>query len=535
MRRTLADSTFLRVYVMLAVTLVLALGVAMAGLALIDKIRIEQYRESLAAAPLRLLTEIVDDLPMDQRKAWLQGHAEALDMSFRLVPMAALSPSYFTRIRLQRGGVLVHNDGEHGWRFQRMIPSGEAVLEVSMVGLSERQLRGLTLLAGTWLTSVKAEHRMERLDFLAESGLNIALSREPPAELDARQLERLSNGEVQLRLLPERWSVMLFMELSPPGEPICWLTVGPMAAYETLPPALLVSLLVLLMAALAIVIYLIVRGIEARMSRLEMAATRLANGRLDTRVKVESGDFLGRVGMAFNGMASQVQTLLRAQQDMIRAVSHELRTPVARIRFAVQMVGDMSEDTLVQRQLQGVDGDIDELDDLIDEILTYARLDSETINGVEPTPSPVALRETCERVIESLMPLHGHLDVQLAAGAEIDVSADSRYLQRAIQNLVGNACRHAHGRVRVSLQREARLVRVEVEDDGEGVPARSRQDIFKPFARLDDSRTRRSGGYGLGLSIVQKIMAWHGGSVMVDESPTLHGARFTLILPRRRD
>lgn len=533
MRRTLADSTFLRVYVMLAATLVLALGVAMSGLALVDKVRLEHYRESLATAPMLLLTEMIEDIPAAERDAWLKEQSMGLDMSMELVSMASLSPGYFARIRMQRGGVLVDQVSEHGWRFRRLMPSGDQVLQVSMVGMTERQLRGLTRLAGGWLTEVKAGDRQVRLEGLGEGALPIALSHEPPEVLDDRQLEHLAQGDVLMRLLPEHWSVVMFMELRPPGEPVCWLTVGPLAAYETMPPALQASLLVVLMAVLAVVIYLIVRGIEARMARLEMAATRLANGRLETRVKVESGDFLGRVGMAFNGMASQVQSLLRAQQDMIRAVSHELRTPVARIRFAVQMVEDMSEDPLVRRQLQGVDSDIDELDDLIDEILTYARLDSESINGVDALPAPVELREICERVIDALMPLHGNLDVQLVEGDEIEINADARYLQRAIQNLVGNACRHAHQQVTVSLHTEARLVRLDVEDDGDGVPPESRQDIFKPFARLDDSRARRSGGYGLGLSIVQKVMAWHGGSVTVDESPTLHGARFSLILPRR--
>ncbi|WP_373191032.1 ATP-binding protein, partial [Halomonas sp.] len=82
----------------------------------------------------------------------------------------------------------------------------------------------------------------------------------------------------------------------------------------------------------------------------------------------------------------------------------------------------------------------------------------------------------------------------------------------------------------IRLQSEPQRVRLEVEDDGPGIPVAARSEVFKPFARLDDSR---SGGYGLGLSIVQKVMAWHGGSVMVDASATLGGARFTLLLPRR--
>lgn len=269
------------------------------------------------------------------------------------------------------------------------------------------------------------------------------------------------------------------------------------------------------------------------MARLELAATRIASGRLDTRVKVESGDFLGRLGVAFNGMAAQVQSLLRAQQDMIRAVSHELRTPVARIRFAVQMVEDMTDDPAIRRQLQGVDNDIAELDDLIDEILTYARLGSDAAHGAELATELVDCRAMVQRVIEALAPLHGHLDIALAPGPEVEAIAEPRYLQRALQNLVANACRHARSRVVIRLRGEPRLVRVDVEDDGPGVPVSARQEVFKPFARLDDSRTRRSGGYGLGLSIVQKVLAWHGGSVVVDTAPELGGARFTLLLPQQ--
>lgn len=325
----------------------------------------------------------------------------------------------------------------------------------------------------------------------------------------------------------------MFLRLDAPATSARWLMIGPVTAFEPVPGALQLLLLFILLGVLAVTIYLIVRGVEARVARLELAATQIAGGRLDTRVKVESSDFLGRLGMAFNGMATQVQSLLRAQQDMIRAVSHELRTPVARIRFAVQMVEDMTDHPPIRRQLRGIDGDIDELDGLIDEILTYARLGSESAKGMELELTLVDCRAMAERVIDALRPLHGHLQIELAEGEEVEVKAESRYLQRALQNMVANACQYARSRVVIRLHGEARLVRLDVEDDGPGIPAAERLQVFKPFARLDNSRTRRSGGYGLGLSIVQKVMTWHGGSASVDESPTLGGARFTLLLPRR--
>ncbi|MBB3191463.1 ATP-binding protein [Halomonas cerina] len=533
MRRTLSDSSFLRVYVLLALALLLTFGLALLGLAMVEQVRREQYREQLAEAPMRLLSERLATLPESARGAWLSGQAESLDMTLRLRSLDLLDLGYFARARLDRGRVLVLPVDEQGWRLMRRLPGESLLLEVILAGLSEQQLRGLTELLGEWLTEVGSEEREQRRQRVASASVPVTLASRPPDALDSRQLSRLEEGEVVIRLLPGRWSMAMYLRLPTVEGPARWLTVGPVRAFEPLPIPLQLLLLLVLLGVLAAIIYLIVRSVEARMARLELAATRIASGRLDTRVKVESGDFLGRLGVAFNGMAAQVQSLLRAQQDMIRAVSHELRTPVARIRFAVQMVEDMTDDPAIRRQLQGVDSDIAELDDLIDEILTYARLGSDAAHGAELATELVDCRAMVQRVIEALAPLHGHLDIELAPGPEVEAIAEPRYLQRALQNLVANACRHARSRVVIRLRGEPRLVRVDVEDDGPGVPVSARQEVFKPFARLDDSRTRRSGGYGLGLSIVQKVLAWHGGSVVVDTAPELGGARFTLLLPQQ--
>lgn len=533
MRRTLADSTFLRVYVLLALALLLTFGLALLGLAMVDQVRREHYREQLVEPPMRVLASWVGALPASGREAWLSNRAEQLDMTLRLVSVDDRSLNYFSRSRLERGRVLVMPRGEHGWRLRVLLPGSEQLLEVDMANLSEQQLRGLTDLLAEWLVQFPSDERQSQLERVSGDGIPLQLSDTAPQGLDDRQLERLVEGEVVIRLLPGRWSMAIYRLLPGSEAQSRWLAIGPITAFEPLPVSLQLLLVLLLLGVLAAIIYLIVRGVEARMARLEMAATRIASGRLDTRVKVESGDFLGRLGMAFNGMATQVQSLLRAQQDMIRAVSHELRTPVARIRFAVQMVEDMTDDPAIRRQLEGVDGDITELDELIDEILTYARLNSETANGAKLDTSLVDCRAMAERVIEALRPLHRDIRIELDEGPEVEVLVEPRYLQRALQNLVANACRHARSQVVIRLQSEPRLVRLDVEDDGPGIPAAARTEVFKPFARLDDSRTRRSGGYGLGLSIVQKVMAWHGGSVMVDASTTLGGARFTLLLPRR--
>ncbi|WP_249975901.1 ATP-binding protein [Vreelandella olivaria] len=531
MRRVLSHGSFLRFYLLLGLALCVVFLIALGGRSFIEQVRREDYREQLAALPMSLMTQQLADIPVDERQERLSHFSDVLGMQLSLRKLHDVDLGYFERERIGRGTVLVTEDP---WRLRQRIPDDSTeeswMLEATLVAWSERQWQGSMVLLGEWLASMPRAERLEALASLRPGSWPLALLSTPPDDLIAEQQFQLTLGGVITRLASDKLSVTLLYQL--PGE-YQWLQAGPITRGDTLPLNLHLPLLIGLMVVLSLIIYLIMRSIEARMSRLELAATRIASGRLETRVKVESGDFLGRLGMAFNGMANQVQTLLRGQQEMIRAVSHELRTPVARIRFAVQMVEDMTDQPAIRRQLQGIDADIAELDDLVDEILTYARLGGEAVNGAELEMTLVECRAMAERVIDTLTPLHKGLNLVLATSPEIELMAEPRYLQRALQNLVSNACRYGKSQVMIRLWDEPHLVRIDVEDDGPGIPLEARADIFKPFARLDDSRARSSGGYGLGLSIVQKIMAGHGGSVTVDSSPALGGARFTLLIPRR--
>ncbi|WP_136066499.1 ATP-binding protein [Modicisalibacter radicis] len=532
MRRALADSTFLRVYAALLLALVLTFGLAMMGYLIVDQVRREHYRESMAEAPMALLATLAAEVEPEKRESWLVDQSERLDMVLTLHDVDETDFNYFQRARLEESRPLVARDGDGDWHLWRRLPDEPVLLEASLRHLSEQQLRGLVGSLRVWLEG-KYSPESPLQSLIDRQALPVSLSRSPPTVLDDQQLERLEDGDVVMHLLAEQGTVSAFARLKPMTEHggTRWIRVGPLHAFDPMPLVLTLGLVLVALMLLAGAIYLIVRSVEARMARLEKAATRIAGGYLDTRVKVDSSDFMGRLGMAFNGMAAQVQSLIRAQQEMIRAVSHELRTPVARIRFAVQMVDDMTEQEGVRRQLKGIDSDIEELDQLIDEILTYAKLGSDNASGVRLEAETVECRDLAARVVEALDSLHPHIELAIAPGEEIEVVAEPRYLQRALQNLVANACRHAESRVLIKLSHDARAVRLDVEDDGPGVPEHERMEVFKPFARLDDSRARRSGGYGLGLSIVQKIMLWHGGSVVVDDSQALGGARFSLLLP----
>ncbi|EAT13821.1 HAMP domain-containing protein [Bermanella marisrubri] len=298
-------------------------------------------------------------------------------------------------------------------------------------------------------------------------------------------------------------------------------------------------LILVVLVATGLFVYFLVSGFEMNLEQLQRASSRIANGHLNSRVKVDeekkNTDPFSRLGFAFNRMANQIQRLMGVQREMIRAVSHELRTPVARMRFGIQMLEDSTDDQFVHKQLHAMDNDLQELDELVDEILTYARLEEggpilefERNNMLDLVHQIV--EETRRRTDK--VTIQAHSDTVNEARIFSDI--EYRYLHRAVQNLVGNACRYAKSQVHIEYHCDEQVCRIDVEDDGEGIPEKDWERVFTPFTRLDDSRTRSSGGYGLGLSIVQRIIYWHGGQASVGRS-RWGGAKMSLVWPQYRE
>jgi len=311
--------------------------------------------------------------------------------------------------------------------------------------------------------------------------------------------------------------------------------VGLPAPFSPFGWPVLILLFLVVGSVLALALWLALKLMDSNLRHVESVAIRIARGEMGARVEAGTGTLVSRLADAFNGMAEHIQRLVQVQREMIHAVSHELRTPVARIRFGVQMIEDCQDQTMLQKQLAGIDGDIQELDELIDEILTYARLEQggPVFSLREHSVTDIVRQVVAEqRLIRPNLVIDSDIDEDTERCSLSDI--EPRYIHRAIQNLVGNAGRYAAGRVLVRCRIDEDNCRVDVEDDGPGVPEEDWEKVFTAFARLDDSRTRTSGGYGLGLSIVRRILYWHGGQAFVTRSEDLGGARFSLVWPRRK-
>lgn len=265
------------------------------------------------------------------------------------------------------------------------------------------------------------------------------------------------------------------------------------------------------------------RDLEA----LKTAAQHMGQGDLQARVRLSRFSSIRGLGDTFNQMSDRISALISNQRDLTNAVSHELRTPISRLSFELDMIDREPDPEARSRLVEEMKSDVAELDSMASELLMYARLEHKSDNV--PLQALDA-RGWLDAVVQHAAFEAGLLGVQCTVTqCEVDeIRLHSRYMTRALLNLLQNAIRHAGERVQVGLTSPAPHNYVlTVDDDGPGVPPADRERIFEPFIRLDESRARGTGGTGLGLAIVSRVARWHNGTAFVADSP-LGGARFVI-------
>ncbi len=281
---------------------------------------------------------------------------------------------------------------------------------------------------------------------------------------------------------------------------------------------------------IAITVLLWVRPLWHGMVALRQATVTFGRGDFTARVLLPGRSALASLANTFNSMADRIQRLIDSHKELTNAVSHELRTPIARLRFGVEMLENAPNEATRARFIASMNADIDELDSLVTELLTYARFDRETPHLKLKRESLLPwLGSLVEQVQEETPPVSLHCKFD-PDNKDVLATFEPRLMERAIGNLLRNAHRYAEGRVEVSVDRNGQDFQICIDDDGPGIPSADRERVFEPFTRLDTSRDRSSGGYGLGLAIVKRIAQWHGGQAFVTDSP-LGGACFCVRWP----
>ena len=249
-------------------------------------------------------------------------------------------------------------------------------------------------------------------------------------------------------------------------------------------------------------------------SRLAQAADQFGKGRDVPAFKPEGAREVRQAASAFLAMRERIQRQIGQRTDMLAGVSHDLRTPLTRMRLQLAL-------------LDGVDGsdelteDVDEMEHMLEGYLAFAR------GEAGETPEATNLTELLGGVVAQARRKGGAIDLHSEGELMVPLRPDA--FRRCVTNLLDNASRYAdHVTIRAGTRGDA--IEVTIDDDGPGIPEDSREDVFKPFYRLDGSRNPGTGGIGLGLTIARDVLRGHGGDIDLSTSPT-GGLRARLRLP----
>ena len=314
---------------------------------------------------------------------------------------------------------------------------------------------------------------------------------------------------------------------------------------------LLIGVPVILVLAVGAV-WLIVGRALRRVEQIRRAVTDITSADLTQRVpEPESRDEIGKLARTMNDMLARLDEAARRQRRFVADASHELRSPLAAIRTTLEVglayPGRAPWPEIVTQATEQAH----RLEVLIQQLLLLAKADDRLLavcrEPVEPAEVLAALLDEVRAALPAGVsaaagadaaeadPAAATRDVAITLRAEsgLVVAADPALLERMLRNLVDNAVRHARGSVAVTLAggADAGTVRVDVDDDGPGIPVPDRERAFDRFVRLDESRERGTGNAGLGLAIAREIAEAHGGTIGVADSPA-GGARLTVVLPR---
>jgi signal transduction histidine kinase len=494
-----------------------------------------QYGERLAAAPQFLFEQELARHPRAQWPQVIRDLQSRFGYELTLRPIDALPVDAATRARLRAGQSLSPAD-DKGQMNDMLLPIRGSGLVVttrfmeSDVERAQRGFGGIYALIERHLATIPLPQRAPELQRLSTRfGIPLAMMTPEATGLDPAQRQQLARGQVVGVDMDAETDTERYYKLLADGSAV--LQVGPLPQ-----PAIINYVVPTLYGVLALVLALItflwVRPLWHDMRRLEQGARTLGTGELDARVDVSGGSAVRPLADTFNAMAGRIQALVNQQRELNNAVSHELRTPLSRLRFALDMLGRAASEPDRTRLAAGMSADIAELEALVEESLSYSRLNA-PVDAVL-TRERVPLADWLEGLVAANRDLIGAPEERIEAHIDVDpahpdAQFDRRLMTRAMQNLIRNALQHARQRVSITVVDAAGATEILIEDDGPGIPPEQRDAIFLPFHRVDGSRNRDTGGHGLGLAIARRIFDLHGATVRVEESPQ-GGARFRVRL-----
>jgi len=376
-------SIFLRIYAGLVILVVL---VALFGYLLVQIInyqRAQEYRESLTDGISFVISEGVARQQTEQQKLdWISDASDLLELPIYYLEAKKVDLSRTEEKRIQNQKAVVRYDAEQGIAYLvlgiRNDPKHYLYIKVDQIG--ERQMKALPVFILDFLVYYPGQEQEYLQSIQKHFSYHVGVEKTSQLNLDSEQIGRLRSDQ----------SVILWRDsatargttisiVSPlPHTPTEVLVLGPVPMFNWMPVKLAAGITLLSMFLLCLGVYGLIVPMQRKLKQVNDALDIMKTGDMSQRVPVEGYDEMASLATSYNSMSDHIQRLIEAQRELMRAVSHELRTPVARIRFGMEMVADEDDYEYRQQQVEMIDKDIEALNTLIDEIMTYAKLEQGT-------------------------------------------------------------------------------------------------------------------------------------------------------------
>lgn len=506
---------FLRIYSGIAIAILLALATVYTVYQVSYDTRYTNYSQGVIKGSLILISQGYQRQAQENRQRWTTLISQLTGFKLKFTELPSSASDQWTQY------------SSSDYLNFRSVKSGLQI-DLQLNQISEQQFRAIALLALNELavnTEQDVNATLSRIAQLYPFTLDIVSPSE--IKLDNQQRRRLNSGNVVA--VSDTDSKQTSIYVKAPNNQI--LLVGPIDSFDPLTTQTLVLLVLISIIITSSVTYGLIRRLERRLNVVNNILAEFGPQKLTSRVPISGKDVITQLGVKVNEMADRIEELLAHQKEITQAVSHELRTPIARIKFRIQMLNDAREvsgEILTQQELEArtsaINKDIQQLEALIDEMLTLHKLDK---NPNEYQRLPIDIAPILDNIIESNSIRFDHINIDNQISNSINVQANAQDINRLLENLITNACKHAKSKIILCCQLNAPNYNISVEDDGEGVPENQRERIFQPFTRLENLQNKKNTGYGLGLAIVQRIAKLNEVEVRVEDSQ-LGGAKFQL-------
>jgi two-component system sensor histidine kinase RstB len=524
-------SIFFRIYMGIFLAIIIIVLVMAAGTYYVNKQRITHHVEKNYGGTFKLIAQGLQRHQAEQRVKWLAAIETLSDLEFQQLSSTdnPLKSNIVNKLHDQQYAFEVDNLLTAG-KVYILYPDKNQYLEVKLSDFGSSLVRLSAFLMLNEIGRHKSEQRLQALKDLREI-FAYPIQLKPLAQLDisttnARTIEK---GDISVVLKNPTSSTPSLMAYAPIGNSPYALVVGSIPFFDWFPLDMIILEVSIVLILMALTSFLLVRPLEKRLQQVDKQIEAVGRDHELVTVSPKKGDAIGNLVNTVNAMATRIHRLIDGQKNMIRAISHELRTPIARIRFRIAVIEESEEikSPKIITQGAGIEKDLSELETLIDEVLTFSKLQSDIPKLQQ---EHIDIRALYKKLLASVGAINPNITVNLINDDQENFFADQRYIYRALENLVLNAQKYTKNQIDVGFARTASTQQIFISDNGPGIPDDEHETLFEPFKRLDRSRDRKTGGYGLGLAIVKQIIQWHQGKISIEKNE-YNGAKIIIELP----